>query len=54
MLYIEDCDGDESLEGIYESVDLAKLQAEFIYEWDPTIRNHRISEDLVRDKEYLF
>lgn len=49
MLYIEDGDGDEYVEGLYRTREIAEQKAEFIYEWDPSIRRHRVTEDFIRE-----
>lgn len=48
LLFVTDIDGDEIYEGTYSTEEAALDQAEFIKEWDVTIKDHRIVEDYIR------
>ena len=49
ILVVTDRDGDEHYEGVYSTREAAQQRAEMIKEWDVSIDDFRIIEDLIRE-----
>lgn len=49
LLFTTDFNGDETYEGAFVSREAAEEQADFIREWDVTLKDHRVLEDYVRE-----